>query len=115
MTKTYQFKFIFKDLIDASEEERLKGVEIPLEFNSYSEALAEAKFYFDMFFGLVWQKHHKNNDQGISLQDILDETFKIASSFELIPNESNFDFLEYAKSRDSFYKFKKSMSSIFLK
>ena len=114
MTKTYQFKFIFKDLIDVSEEERLKGIEIPLEFNSYSEALAEAKFYFDMFFGLVWQKHHKNNDQGISLQDILDETFKIASSFELIPNESNFDFLEYAKSRDSFYKFKKSMSSSFL-
>jgi hypothetical protein len=112
MIKKYQFKFIFKDLTDASIEERLKGVEVPLEFDSYSEALAEAKFYFDMFFGLVWQKHHKKNDQGLSWQDILDETFKIASCFELIPNESNFDFLEYAKSRDSFYKFKKSMDGL---
>jgi hypothetical protein len=109
MIKKYQFKFIFKDLTDATEEERLKGVEIPLEFNSYSEALAEAKFYFDMFFGVVWQKHHEKNGQGMSLQDILDETFEIAASFQLIPNESNFDFTEYAKSRDSYYKFQKSM------
>jgi hypothetical protein len=110
MTKKYQFKFIFKDLTDASIEERLKGVEVPLEFDSYSEALAEAKFYFDMFFGLIWQKHNEKNEYSLTLENILEETFKIADSFELIPNESNFDFLEYAKSRESFYKFKKSMS-----
>ncbi len=106
MASKYIFRFVFHELNDGFNEE---GVKIPFEFDSYEDALKEAKFYFDLFYGNLWREFNIQKNLSMTHEEILTKVIHIADQFELLPNESQFDFFKYAKERESYYLFEKSI------
>lgn len=109
----YWFSFRLKQGIDDTPEVQAAGVVVPFEFDSYDEALKEAKFYIEVFFGNIWRKN--NVDAGLKMpwEEIWFETMQVADSFELTPNESNFNFMEYAQYQYRYYEFSESLYLVY--
>lgn len=78
---------------------------IPLEYSTYHEALADAKFYSQVFIEAAWNNAIANK----SFESIYNEFLKLAGNFELEPNETNFNFCEYFKKYYKLYNFEKSL------
>jgi hypothetical protein len=115
MSKKYKFSFWLKQGVEGSPEAKAAGVLVPFEFDTYEEALKEAKFYIDVFFGNIWRKLNVDAGLNMSWDEIWFETMKVADSFELTPNESNFDFMEHAKYLDKRYTIEESLYLVYSK
>ncbi len=81
---------------------------IPLEYATYKEALADAKFYSHVFIHAAWNKVGSNRN----FESIYEEFSKLVGDFKLEPNETNFKFNDYFKTYYKFYEFSKDMENI---
>lgn len=109
----YKFSFRLKQGIDDTPEVQAAGVAVPFEFDTYDEALKEAKFYIDLFFSNIWKKRNVDARLNMSWEEIWIETIKVADSFELRPNKSNFDFIEFTKYKYRYYEFSESLYLVY--
>lgn len=98
MHKKYHFSFMFHETKTL----------IPLDYETYEEALKDAKFYSHVFIYAAWNKAVSNRNFETTFQ----EFESLVGEFKLEPNESSFNFNDYFKTCYKFYEFSKEMENI---
>ena len=98
MNKKCQFSFIYHET----------EVYIPLDFETYEQALASAKFHCEAFIEEAWRRAGSKRN----LEITLDEYLKIASDFTLSPNTQGFNFSDYFKTYYKFLEFSEDMENV---
>lgn len=98
MNKKCQFSFIYHET----------EVHIPLEFETYEQALASAKFHCEAFIEEAWRRAGSKRN----IQSTHDEYIKIASDFNLMPNIQNFNFSAYFETYYKFLDFSESIEKV---
>ena len=103
--KGYRLSFTFHEP-ESHEPESF----ILLSYESSEEAVKAAKYFFRFFVEDAWQRSASDRN----LQSTYNELLKIAEGFDLIPNETNFNFYDYFEKYYKFLGFKEEMDDIWV-